>query len=123
MSNIEKKNILLDLILILITGGIWNVWMQYRQIRDYNIDLGEQKYSFIFWGIVTVCTFGIYHIYHEYKLTRDMYENVTGQNNGLEVGIIAGLISATGAWISVDLYQQSVLNGLRLNLVNQTQIS
>lgn len=123
MSNIEKKNILLDLILILITGGIWNVWMQYRQIRDYNIYLGEQKYSFIFWGIVTVLTFGIYHIYHEYKLTRDMYENVTGQNNGLEVGIIAGLISATGAWIFVDLYQQSVLNGLRLNLVNQTQIS
>jgi hypothetical protein len=37
----------------------------------------------------------------------------TDEKNGFEVGIIAGIISATGAWIFVDLYQQSVLNGMR----------
>jgi hypothetical protein len=119
VGKIEKKNIIIDLILILVTGGIWNIWMQYRQIRDYNIHLGDKKYSFFKWLILSLITFGIYHIYHEYRLTRDMYENVTREKNGLEVGIIAGVISATGAWIFVDLYQQSILNGLRLESLNQ----
>ncbi|MBT4792295.1 MAG: DUF4234 domain-containing protein [Halobacteriovoraceae bacterium] len=119
MSKIEKKNLLIDFILILLTGGVWNIWMQYRQIRDFNICLGERKYSFIKWLILTLLTFGLYHIYHEYKLTRNMYESVAGMGNGLEVGIIAGLISATGAWIFVDLYQQSILNGLRLEPFEQ----
>lgn len=114
MTNIEKKSLLFDFVLILLTGGIWNVWMQYRQIRDFNSMSEEQNFSFAKWAILTILTFGLYHIYHEYKLTRHMYESITGQNNGLEVGIIAGIISATGAWIFIDLYQQSLLNGLRL---------
>lgn len=112
---IEQKNLILDFILIIITAGVWNIWMQYRQIRDFNIYLGQRRYSFLKWALLSLVTFGLYHIYHEYKLTRDMYENVTDDKNGLEVGIIAGVISATGAWIFVDLYQQSILNGLRLN--------
>ena len=84
--------------------------MQYRQIRDFNTYLGEKKYSFIFWLFFTIITFGIYHIYHEYKLTRDMYEVITDTGSSFEVGLIAGIISATGAWIFVDLYQQTMLN-------------
>ena len=114
LPQIEKKNLLIDLILILLTGGFWNLWMQYRQIRDFNLFLGMDRYSFLKWLILTFITLGLYHIYHEYKLTREMYETLDGIDNGLEVGIIAGLISATGAWIFVDLYQQSILNGLRL---------
>ena len=113
MVKIIKKNIFLDFILIIITAGIWNLWMQYRQIRDYNAHLGFKKYSFLKWLIFTILTFGLYHLYHEYKLTRDMYETITGMNNGLEIGIISGAVSATGAWIFVDLYQQSILNGLK----------
>jgi hypothetical protein len=122
VKNIDNKNILIDFILILITGGLWNIWMQYRQIRDFNIYLDIDKYSFFKWLFLSLITFGLYHIYHEYKLTRDMYESVTSIDNGLEVGIIAGAISATGAWIFVDLYQQSILNGLRLEPNNQRVI-
>jgi hypothetical protein len=115
-SKIDRKNLLLDFILILLTGGLWNLWMQYRQIRDFNTVLGEKAYSFLKWFLLTVLTLGLYHIYHEYKLTRHMWEFSqieTDEKNGFEVGIIAGIISATGAWIFVDLYQQSVLNGMR----------
>ena len=110
MPTTKKHNLLIDFILILITGGIWNIWMQYRQIRDFNICLGEKKYSFLKWLFLTFITFGLYHIYHEYKLTRNIYESAGNLDNGLEIGIIAGLISATGAWIFVDLYQQTLLN-------------
>jgi hypothetical protein len=106
MAKVIKKNLLFDFILIIITGGIWNLWMQFRKIRDYNTQLGFKKYSFLKWLILTILTFGLYHLYHEYKLTRDM-------DNGLEIGIMSAAVSATGAWIFVDLYQQSILNGLK----------
>lgn len=112
MPHLERKNLILDLILILLTAGIWNVWMQYRQIRDFNTLQNVVQYSFFKWLILTVITFGLYHIYHEYKLTRDLWQTYSGNQDGLEVGLIAGLVSATGAWIFVDLYQQSVLNAM-----------
>lgn len=105
-----KKNLLIDFLLILISGGLWNLWMQYRQIRDFNIFLGTNRFSFLKWFFLTLITFGLYHIYHEYRLTRDMYESQIGSPEGFEVGLIAGIISATGLWILVDLYQQSILN-------------
>lgn len=112
MPHLERKNLILDLILILLTAGIWNVWMQYRQIRDFNTLQNVVQYSFFKWLILTVITFGLYHIYHEYKLTRDLWQTYSDNQDGLEVGLIAGLVSATGAWIFVDLYQQSVLNAM-----------
>ena len=96
MPKIDRKNLVIDLILILITGGLWNIWMQYRQIRDFNAYLGEYRYSFLFWLLLTFITFGLYHIYHEYRLTRHMFEEVAGENKGFDVGLIAGVISATG---------------------------
>lgn len=106
---IKKKNLFIDLILIVITGGLWNIWMQYRQIRDYNSISNNPKYSFIKWLLLSIITFGIYHIYHEYKLTRDfcLLNNI---NDAELIGIFAGIISATGLWIAIDLYQQSLLN-------------
>jgi hypothetical protein len=106
----ESKNIVLDLILIVLTGGIWNLWMQYRQIRDYNAMIRRKEYSFLRWFFFTLLTLGIYHIYHEYKLTRDFCL----LNNIVEdvelISILAGVISATGMWIFVDVYQQILLN-------------
>ena len=106
---ISKKSIIIDLILILITGGLWNLWMQYRQIRDYN-KVSDHQYSFLKWLFFTIITFGIYHIYHEYKLTRDIVKDVDPSADAQLVGLIAGAVSATGLWVFVDLYQQDLLN-------------
>lgn len=105
----KKHSILFDLILILITGGLWNIWMQYRQIRDYNI-LHNGNYSFLKWFLFSLITLGFYHIYHEYKLTRDMILNSHHPENAELIGILAGAISATGLWMIIDLYQQELLN-------------
>ena len=109
---VEKKSIIIDLIFVLITGGLWNLWMQYRQIRDYNIlneDTGK-NYSFFKWLFFTIITLGLYHIYHEYKITRDIYI-LSAEDGDVElVALVAGVISATGLWIFVDLYQQELLN-------------
>ena len=106
----KKKIILIDLILIILTGGLWNLWMQYRQIRDYNNLIGENRYSFIFWLFFSLLTLGLYHVYHEYKLTRDICL-LEGNIKDPEIyAILAGVISITGLWIFVDLYQQEIIN-------------
>lgn len=108
-KSISKKSIILDLILVLLTGGLWNIWMQYRQIRDFN-KVSTHKYSFFKWAFFSLITFFLYHIYHEYKLTRDMVKEVDPTADAEILGLIAGVISATGLWVFVDLYQQELLN-------------
>ena len=109
INMISKKSIIIDLILVILTGGIWNVWMQYRQIRDYNKASKNPEYSFFKWFLFSLITFGLYHIYHEYKLTRDIAILANKEDSEL-LGLIAGVVSATGLWIFVDLYQQELLN-------------
>ena len=106
---IRKKSIFFDLVLVLITFGLWNLWMQYRQIRDFN-NISNKNYSFLKWFFLSIITFGIYHVYHEYKLTRDMIEEVSPKSDSQLIGIIAGVVSATGLWIFVDVFQQELLN-------------
>lgn len=106
----KEQSIIFDLILILISGGIWNIWMQYRQIRDYNNLIRENKYSFFRWFIFTLITFGIYHVYHEYILTRDIYLLTGNKDNADIFALIGAVLSATGLWVFVDIYQQELLN-------------
>ena len=111
MKNIKKHGFLFDLILILITGGLWNIWMQYRQIRDFNNLSKYKKYSFLNWFLLTLITIGVYHIIHEYRLTKDICElNQIGEKES--IAIFAAIISMTGLWIFVDLYQQEVINNI-----------
>ena len=115
---LKKHNFIFDLVLILLTAGLWNIWMQYRQIRDYNRVSNEKKYSFLKWMILTLITFGFYHVYHEYKLTKSICE----KNNIKEkeiISIIAAIISITGFWVFVDLYQQEILNQIVSKIENE----
>lgn len=106
----KKHSIIIDLLLILFSFGIWNLWMQYRQIRDIN-KISNKKFSFFLWLIFTILTFGIYHVYHEYKLTKTIAQEL-GSQNAFVLGIISALLSVTGLWILVDLFQQDMLNDL-----------
>lgn len=105
----NKKSILLDILLTFITFGLWNIWVQYRQMRDYNKMHMNKEYSFIVWAIFCLLTFGLYHIYHEYKLTKDILI-LGGTKNPQEYAIICAIATAFGLWFIVDSYQQAVLN-------------
>lgn len=107
---IKKHNLLLDFILVIISFGIWNIWMQYRQIQDINTLEKSNEYSFLSWLILSIITFGLYHVYHEYKLTRSLYVQADAGGDPELVALLAGLLSLSGLWIFVDLYQQELLN-------------
>ncbi len=106
---ITKKDFLLDIFLTVITGGLFNLWVQYRQMRDMNFLLQHKKYSYLFWIFMSVITFGIYHHYHEYKMTKDLIEISEYESSGFEP-ILAAVLSFFLLWFVIDSFQQYLMN-------------
>tara|TARA_Y100000034_G_C6887437_1_gene407638 strand:- start:1789 stop:2118 length:330 start_codon:yes stop_codon:yes gene_type:complete len=105
-----QRSIFIDLFLTLITGGIWNFYVQYRQMSDLG-KYHNKEYSFFLWLILSILTFGLYHIYHEYKMTKDIL--TLSKSDNIEILSIAAAIATMFAlWFIVDTIQQAILNDL-----------
>lgn len=102
------RNIALDLILTLITFGLFNLRVQSRQMLAVNAMLREEKYSFWMWLLFTIVTFGLYHIYHEYRKTADI-ARVHGEANSYEP-LITVLLTMFGLFFVADAIQQAQIN-------------
>ncbi|MFT6069693.1 MAG: hypothetical protein ACJAT2_001526 [Bacteriovoracaceae bacterium] len=109
-SDIKVNSIFLDIILTLCTFGIWNLWVQLRQISDANEILGSKEFpSILKLVLLSLITFGIYFIYHEYTLTKKLHVLNFGEEIfHIEIFII--IFTVFGLWFLVDSYQQSLLN-------------
>jgi hypothetical protein len=102
------RNIALDLVLTLVTFGLFNFWVQYQQIQTVNYLLNEKRYSFIKWAFLTLITFGLYHIYHEYKKSADIAQCL-GNPNSIEP-IISVILTVMGMFWIADAIQQISIN-------------
>jgi hypothetical protein len=102
------RNIALDLILTLLTLGLYNLWVQHRQMVAVNAMLRQDKYSFWRWFLLSLVTCGIYHVYHEFRKSEDIARVLgrPGSNDGL-VNLILTII-ALG--FIADAIQQSRIN-------------
>jgi hypothetical protein len=107
---IKNKVILLDILFTVLTGGLFNLWVQYRQIRDSNrlLPVDEQK-SFVLLMIFSILTFGIYFVWHEFKMTRDLHLKVYGERDSA-IELLCAIGTVFGLWFLVDSYQQNLLN-------------
>ncbi len=85
------RNIPLDIIITILTCGLFNFYIQYRQCLALNHMLKENKYSFLMWLIFTILTCGLYHLYHEYRMSSDLSEklHLGGANEPLVVLLLA----------------------------------
>jgi len=101
------RNIGLDLVLTLITCGLFNIYLQYRQCEALNVMLQEQRYSFGMWLLLTIVTCGIYHVYHEYKKTSDIMR-IEGRDGGEP--ILVAVLTLFGMSIVADAIQQTHIN-------------
>ena len=102
------RNIAVDLVLSVITLGIFNLFVQYHQVRAVNAMLGENKYSFRKWFIFTFISCGLYNIYHEYVKSIDI-SIVSGSDRQIS-GLIAILSSLFGLFFINDAIQQKEIN-------------
>ena len=70
--------------------------------------LKQEKYSFGLWFCLSVVTCGLYHIYHEYRMSTDLVTFVKGTSVNLP--IVSLLLSVLGLSIVADAIQQAEIN-------------
>ena len=109
-----SSSIAKDIILSLITCGIYYLFWQERQMKAMNYLLEEDKFSFIKWFFLSIITCGIYHIYYEYVFGQSVIE--AQQKHGRPVSSYLHLLSVGlalfGLNIVADAIQQEELNKL-----------
>ncbi len=101
------RSIIMDIIFTLLTCGLYNIYVQYKQIESMNVILQSQKYDFWKWLVFTVITCGLYHIYHEYRVSDDLAKIL--KESDAFVLVTVGL-SVFGLTFLVDAIQQSKIN-------------
>ena len=101
------RSIGLDLVLTIITCGIYNLYVQYKQMEAVNYMLRENKYSWLLWLILTIITCGLYHIYHEYRKCFDIEKCL---NQRSHEPVISVVLTIFGLPFVADAVQQSMIN-------------
>ena len=108
-AGMHVRNIVMDLLLTLITCGLYNFYIQYVQINAVNDILKTPKYSFIMWLLLTLVTCGMYHIYHEYIMTRDLVDAFPTPSGSMEP-VVSIILTVMGLPFIADAIQQNMIN-------------
>ena len=107
----KPHSIFLDLFLSIITLGLFNFWIQIRQIVDTNEVMGRDQFSIFKVIVFSILTLGLYFAYHEFKMTRELHKIRDGVENPT-IEFISMVLAFLGFWFIVDSYQQSLLNDI-----------
>ena len=102
------RSIPLDIIFTLLSCGIFNLWVQHKQMQAVNDMLGTSLYRFGPWLLLTIVTCGLYHIYHEYRKSRDV-QQALGDGSSSEP-IINVILTVLGLHVVADAIQQAEIN-------------
>ena len=103
------RSVALGIILTLVTFGLYGFWWQHKKMRAVNQMLGKKKYGFLLWLLFCVLTLGLYHIYHQYRMSEDV-ATARGRSESND-GLIAVVLCIFGLTLLVDAIQQSQING------------
>jgi hypothetical protein len=106
------SNIALDIILSIITCGIYWFFWQARQMRALNHLLQEQRFSFLLWFLVSLITCFLFNIYYEYIMAKAVVEIQTKQGKVLsnDLPVLSLVLSIFGLHIITDAIQQHEIN-------------
>jgi len=105
----NKRNVALDIVLTLLLCGLWNLVVQYEQIKTLNILYKEEKYNIWKLSLYTILTCGIYFIYFEYLKSVDFaHFSKPGRTDDSDA-VIAVLLSIFGMnWIYDAILQTHI---------------
>ena len=118
-----KSTVAMDIVLVLITCGIYDLFWQYRQIRFVNLVSGEVKFSFLKWLIFTILTCGLYNFYHEYVMGREIVDlqGKCGASQNEDLPLLSIVLCAVSLGIITDAIQQREINLLIDAISNDTR--
>ncbi len=109
-----SSSIAKDIILSLITCGIYYLFWQERQMKAMNYLLEEEKFSFIKWFFLSIITCGIYHIYYEYVFGQAVMEAQRRHDRPVSsyLHLLSVGLAIFGLNIVADAIQQEEVNKL-----------
>lgn len=102
------SSIIFDILVTIVTCGIYYFFIQHRQIQALNHMLGRPKYSFIKWLLFTIITCGIYHLYHEYIMAGDIAQVIGEKSSNFQLLMLA--LAIVGLPMIADAIMQDKLN-------------
>lgn len=114
-ENIQPINIVLYILLTVFTFGLFYFIWQYKQIKQINILAGDVKDGFFKWFFLSLITLGIYHVYHEYKMSEhilELQDKYGTKKSSKEFPLLCLLISLFGFFIIIDFVHQEEINKL-----------
>ncbi|MBF0313383.1 MAG: DUF4234 domain-containing protein [Oligoflexia bacterium] len=111
-ANQHEASIAFNIILSLLTCGLYNIIWNYREMIAVNDLLGREEFTFLSWALLTLVTCGLYHIYFEYRMARVIIE--LQERHGVAPEYLLPAISLTltffQLWIITDAIQQNEIN-------------
>lgn len=103
------RSVAIDIILTIVTCGLWNIWVQARQMRAVNFMINKEKYRFWIWAGLTLITCGLWHLYHEFRLSQDI-SIAMGKGPSDISPVVHLLLSIFALSIIADALQQAEIN-------------
>jgi uncharacterized membrane protein len=97
-----------DIVFTILTCGLFNLYVQSRQMKAVNAMLNQEKYSFLPWFLLTLITCGLYHIYHEYRKSTDIA--LVMKDHDPSEALVCIILTLFGLWIITDAIQQTHIN-------------
>ena len=109
-----KSNIVLDIVFLLLTCGLYGAYWQYRQMCFINAMAGEPKFHFGKWLLFTALTCTLYHHYHEYVMGREivMLQERLGVSPSRDLPALSIVLSIISFGFFTDAIQQHEINRL-----------
>lgn len=107
-QNALVRSIVWDIVWTVLTCGLYNIYVQYKQIQAVNAMLKTQKYEFWPWLLFTALTCGLYHVYHEYRMSQDIVTLCEGSDTNLPWMTV--VLAIFGFSVVADAIQQTHIN-------------
>lgn len=102
------RNIGMDVVWTILTCGMFNIYLQYRQMLAVNAMLRQNKYQFWPWFLLSIITCGLYHIYHEWRKSTDIAQVLKKPES--QEPVVNVLLCVFGLYIVADAIQQAEIN-------------
>jgi len=107
-------NVPIQLVLTILTCGLFNFYWNYRQMQACNQMLVRKEFQFGIWLLLTILTCGIYHLFYQYKMGMALVElqRIRQQPVFENLPVLSLLVSIFGLSIGIDAIHQLEINKL-----------
>jgi hypothetical protein len=94
--------------------GIAVLFLSWRQIKDVNMIIGEERFAFWKFLVLPMVTFGIYMIFFEYKFSQAISEEASrrGVKSGESLSVASLVLAFFGFMPVAQALQQNTINSI-----------